>query len=157
MSSAGESEAAKLHYEDFAPGETRELGSYHVTAEEIVAFAREFDPQPFHIDDAAAKQSILGGLCASGWHVCGIIMRLTVDGFLHRTAGMGSSGVDEVKWLKPVYAGETVSGRLTVLTARRSAKRPEMGILTMRAELFGEDGALKCEQSAVYFVKVRAP
>jgi acyl dehydratase len=157
MSSAEKSEAVKLHYEDFAQGETRELGSYHVTADEIVAFAREFDPQPFHLDNAAAKQSILGGLCASGWHVCAIIMRMTVDGFLGRTAGMGSSGVDEVKWLKPVFAGETVSGRITVLTARRSAKRPEMGILAMRAELLGEDGTLKCEQQAIYFVKVRAP
>jgi acyl dehydratase len=146
-----------LHYEDIASGETHALGSYHVSAEEIVGFAREFDPQPFHLDDAVAKASILGGLCASGWHVCSIIMRLTVDGFLGRAAGMGSSGVDEVKWLKPVFAGETVSARLTLTGKRVSSKRPEMGILSGRTELFGGDGELKCEMRAVYFVKVRRP
>jgi acyl dehydratase len=146
-----------LHYEDIAPGATHELGSYHVSAEEIAGFAREFDPQPFHLDEAAARASILGGLCASGWHVCSIIMRLSVDGFLGRAAGMGSSGVDEVKWLKPVFAGETVTARLTFTGKRVSSKRPEMGILSGQTELFGRDGELKCEMRAIYFVKVRAP
>jgi acyl dehydratase len=146
-----------LHYEDFAPGEVRELGSYVLSAEEIVAFAREFDPQPFHLDAEAAEASILGGLCASGWQVCAIMMRLTVDGFLAGAAGMGSSGVDEVKWLKPVFAGETVKARLTFNGKRISAKRSEMGILSGRTELLGGDGTLKCEMTAVYFVKVRAP
>lgn len=157
MKARGESEAGQLHYEDFTPGETRELGSYHVTAEEIVSFAREFDPQPFHLDEAAAKASILGGLCASGWHVCSIVMRLMVDGFFGRSASMGSSGVDEVKWLKPVHAGETVRGRFTVTAKRVSAKRPEMGILSMRVDLFGADDSLKCQMTGILFVKARAP
>jgi acyl dehydratase len=146
-----------LHYEDFAPGEVRELGSYALSAEEIIAFAREFDPQPFHLDAEAAEASILGGLCASGWQVCAIIMRLTVEGFLARTAGMGSSGVDEVKWLKPVFADETVTARLTFTGKRISSRRPEMGVLSGCTELFGDDGTLKCEMTAIYFVKVRAP
>lgn len=146
-----------MYYEDFAPGAITELGNCEVTAEEIVAYAREFDPQPFHLDEAAARASILGGLCASGWHVCGIMMRLAIDGLLGRTAGMGSNNVSEVKWLKPVYAGERVSARFTVIEKRISAKRPEMGILSMRIDLLGADGTLKSEMTGIYFLKVRAP
>jgi acyl dehydratase len=149
--------SSDLHYEDFAPGQTIELGGYHVSAEEIVGFASQFDPQPIHLDEAAGRASILGGLCASGWHVCSIIMRLMVDGFLGKSASMGSSGVEEVKWLKPVYAGETVRGRFTVTAKRISAKRPEMGILSMRVDLLGEDDALKCQMTGILFVKVGAP
>src|SRR6201988_4294790 len=93
-----------LHYEDFTVGESRDLGTYRVTAEEIKDFAREFDPQFFHLDEDRAKSSVLGGLSASGWHTCGILMRLMVDGYLGRTAGMGSPGLDEGKRVKSLYA-----------------------------------------------------
>jgi len=146
-----------LHYEDFHVGLTIDLGSYPVTAEEIVSFAKEFDPHPFHLDEEAGRRSILGGLCASGWHSCAMLMRMLVDGYLSRTAGMGSNGVDEVKWLKPVFAGETLKATVTVMAKRVSSRKPDMGILTMRAEIHDSRGERKMEMSAVNLVKVRHP
>jgi acyl dehydratase len=146
-----------LHYEDFSEGQEIALGPYAVTAEEIVAFAREFDPQPFHLDAAAARTSLLGGLAASGWHSCAMLMRMMADAYLSRAAGLGSSGLDEVKWLKPVYAGETLTGKMTVLSKRISAKRPEMGILQCRWELFNQQTEKKLEQTGVNFIRVRTP
>jgi acyl dehydratase len=147
--------APKFFFEDFPVGQVVDYGNYHVTAEEIVGFAREFDPQPFHVDEGAAKASMLGGLCASGWHICAIMMRMMVDGYFGRTASMGSTGIDEMKWLKPVFAGERLSCRRTTLAARVSAKRPEMGILTMRFELFDSQREKKAEMTGINLVKVR--
>lgn len=146
-----------LHYDDFSEGQEIVLGPYAVTAEEIVAYARDFDPQPFHLDATAAKTSILGGLAASGWHSCAMLMRMMVDAYLGRTAGLGSSGLDEVKWLKPIYAGETLTGKMTVLSKRVSARRPELGVLKCRWELFNERAEKKLEQTGVNFIRVRAP
>jgi len=146
-----------LHFEDFSVGESRDLGTYAVTAEEIKSFAREFDPQFFHLDDDRAKASVLGGLSASGWHTCGIVMRLMVDGYLGRTAGMGSPGLDEVRWLKPVYAGETLLGRMTVLAKRKSKSRPEMGLVTMKWEARSATGETKIDMTGVNLIKVRRP
>jgi len=146
-----------LHYEDFTEGRVFDLGTYQVTRDEVIAFASEFDPQPFHLDEAAAKSSVLGGLSASGWHNCAIMMRMICDGYLNDAAGMGSSGMDEVKWLKPVYAGETLTGTMTVVARRVSSKRPEMGILTCRWELFNLAGEKKVEQTGVNFMRVRNP
>jgi len=144
-----------LHFEDFHAGQVIDLGRYKVTAEEIKGFAAEFDPQPFHLDEAAAEASMLGGLCASGWHSCAILMRMMVDSYLGRSAGMGSNGLDEVKWQQPVYAGETLTGRATILAARVSSRRPDMGILQARWELFNESGAKKLDMTGVNFMKVR--
>lgn len=146
-----------LHYEDFTVGESRDLGTYQVTAEEIKSFAREFDPQFFHLDEERAKSSVLGGLSASGWHTCGIVMRMMVDGYLGRTAGMGSPGVNEVKWLKPVYAGEMLRGRMTVLAKRQSQSRPEMGLVTMRWEAQSIKGEIKIDMTGINLIKVRTP
>ena len=144
-----------LHFEDFPVGEVLEFGNYTVTAEEIVEFAREFDPQPFHIDEEAAKASLLGGLSASGWHVCAIIMRMMVDGYYGRTASMGSTGIDEMKWLKPVRPGDRLSCRRTTLEARVSAKRPEMGIVRLRYEIFDALPEKKAEMTGINLIKVR--
>ena len=146
-----------LHYEDFAKDQVIDLGTYRPTREEVIAFAREFDPQPFHLDEEAAKASIFGGLCASGWHTCAIVMRMIADGFLSRSAGMGSSGVDEVKWLKPVYADEPLTATLTITAKRVSAKRPEMGVFTYRVELANSGAERACEMTGVFFTKLRAP
>ena len=146
-----------LHYEDFSVGQVIDLGTYPVTKEEIIAFAREFDPQAFHLDEAAAKASILGGLCASGWHNCAMLMRMMWDSYLNRSAGMGSNGLSEAKWLKPVYAGETLAGNMTVLAKRVSVKRPEMGILECRWEVSNTEGERKVEVTGVNFMRVRAP
>jgi acyl dehydratase len=145
---------ARLHFEDFPVGEVFDYGDYVVTAEEIIEFAREFDPQPFHVSEEAAKASMLGGLCASGWHVCAILMRMMVDGYFGRTASMGSTGVDEMKWIMPVYAGDRLWCRRTTLEARVSSKRPEMGIVKIRFELFDSRSERKAEMTAINLIQV---
>ena len=132
----------RLHFEDFAPGSIAEFGSRSVTREEIIAFAAEFDPQPFHLDEEAARASMLGGLAASGWHTCAILMRMIYDGFLFESASMGAPGVDEVRWLAPVRPGDTLTMRRTVLEARVSNSKPDRGFVTLLFEVFNQAGRL---------------
>ena len=127
-------------YEDFEVGATLPLGSKLVTAEEIVEFAEEFDPQPMHLDEEAGKASILGGLSASGWHTCAIFMRMICDAYLLDSTSQGAPGVDHVKWRKPVLAGDTLTGRSTVMARRLSQSRPGLGFVTFRFELFNQNG-----------------
>jgi acyl dehydratase len=128
----------RLYFEDFAPGSIAEFGPRSVTREEIIAFAAEFDPQPFHLDEDAARASMLGGLAASGWHTCSILMRMIYDGFLFESASMGSPGVDEVRWLAPVRPGDTLTIRRTVLDARVSRSKPDRGFVTLQFEVFNQ-------------------
>ena len=109
-----------------------------MTAEEIIEFAGEFDPQPFHLDEEAGRASILGGLSASGWHTSCIFMRLLCDGFLLDSTSEGSPGVDQARWRKPVLAGNTLTGRSMVLAKRELRSRPNLGIVTFRHELFNQ-------------------
>ncbi len=146
-----------LHYEDFVVGARYELGSYTLTRDDVIAYATEFDPQPFHLDEAAAKASLLGGLAASGWQNCAILMRIIADGYLKHAAGLGSNGMSEVKWLRPVFAGETLSGHMTVLDKRVSRSRPEMGILTCKWVMTNAADEVKVEQTGVNFMRVRTP
>jgi acyl dehydratase len=132
---------AKLHFEDFEPGRTAEYGPRVVTREEIIAFAAQYDPQPMHLDEAAGQRSLLGGLGASGWHGCGIMMRMICDGFMLDSASMGAGAVEEVKWLHPIRPGDSLTLRYTVLDARASRSRPEMGIVRIRYEMFNAHGA----------------
>jgi acyl dehydratase len=131
---------AKLHFEDFVPGQTREFGPRMITREEILAFAAEFDPQPMHLDEEAARQTMLGGLGASGWHTCGILMRMMCDGFLLNSASMGANAIDEVKWLKPVRPGDSLMFRATVLETRTSKSRPDLGFVNMLLEMHNQAG-----------------
>lgn len=144
-----------LYYEDFQVGQVIAFGTYHLTREEVIAFAREFDPQPFHLDEAAAKASPLGGLSASGWHSSAILIRLATDAYINKSAAMASNSMEEAKWLKPVFAGETLRGQVTFLSRRRSASRPEMGILKCRWELFNDRGERKVELTGTQFMGVR--
>jgi len=148
--------AELLHFEDFDVGAVIDLGVYAVTAEEIISFAQEFDPQPFHTDVAAGQASILGGLAASGWHVSSMLMRMLADSWLNKTASMGSNGVSEMKWLKPVLAGETLAGMLRIVSKRISAKRPDMGIFHCVAEARNVGGERKAEMTFVVFMRVKA-
>lgn len=126
-------------FEDFPAGLVIELGSYTVSEAEIIAFARQFDPQPFHIDPEQAKSSIFGGLIASGWHSGAIFQRLMVGHFLEQgAASQGSPGVDEVRWLEPVRPGDTLRGRFTVVGAKPSNSRPTLGIVRSRGELINQ-------------------
>ena len=100
---------ARICFEDFTPGETATYGAWPVTREEIVDYARQFDPQPFHLDEEAGRASLLGGLSASGWHSAALLMRMTCEGWLNRSTGLGSPGIDELRWMKPVLAGDTLT------------------------------------------------
>ena len=150
------SEMPKLYFEDFKPGSVTEFGPRLVTREEIVAFAAEFDPQPMHLDEEAARASMLGGLAASGWHTCCLLMRMAADGFVLNSASMGAPGVDEVKWLKPLRPGTRITLRLNVLESRVSNSRPEMGFVKVRMELIDDERALLMELSNSLMIERRA-
>lgn len=130
----------KWAYEDFAEGGKLDLGVKHVTAAELIDFASQFDAQPMHLDEEAGKASILGGLSASGWHICSMFMRMMCDAFLLDSTSQGAPGIDYVRWKKPVLAGDTLSGTSTILVKRTSRSRPNLGFVTMRAELFNQRG-----------------
>lgn len=130
----------KRYFEDFTVGQTLALPERHVTRAEMIAFAAEFDPQPFHLDERAAATDLTGGLFASGWHVCALLMRMLCDAYLVDAACMGSPGIETLKWRRPVRPGDRLSGASTVLELRRSATRPEMGIVRFRHEVVNQTG-----------------
>ena len=138
------------YFEDFSVGQVAEYGPRRVSREEIIAFAAQFDPQPMHLDEEAARHTMLGGLGASGWHTCGIMMRLIADGFLLETASMGSPGIEELRWLQPVRPGDTLTVRATVQAARASQSKPDRGFVNFLYEVFNERGdrmmSLTCPQ-----------
>lgn len=138
-----------LHLDDFAVGQIFDLGQHAFAEEEILAFATQFDPQPFHIDQEAAAASNFGGLIASGWHTGSVFMRLLVDGLLVRCASMGSPGVDELRWLAPVRPGDVLTAMLHIEDVRPSKSRPDRGFITTRAVLTNQD--------AVEVFTLRAP
>lgn len=123
------SEQGRWYFEDFFAGQELQMGSRRVTEEEIIAFATAFDPQPFHIDHEAAAQSVFGGVIASGWHTCSMMMRMVVDGLLNHAAGMGSPGLEQVRWLKPVRGGDTLSVAYLTREVRASSSRPDRGVV----------------------------
>ncbi|MGL6111013.1 MAG: MaoC family dehydratase [Rubrivivax sp.] len=126
------------YWEDFAVGTTREFGAMPVTREATLAFARDFDPQPFHLDDEAAAASLFGRLSASGWHSCAMAMRLMCDDYLLESSSLGSPGIDNLRWLKPVYPGDTLRMRLTVLESRSMNSRPGVGLVRTRWQMFNQ-------------------
>ena len=146
----------KLYFEDFKPGNVTEYGPRLVTREEIVAFAAEFDPQPMHLDEEAARGSMLGGLAASGWHTCCLLMRMAADGFILNSASMGAPGVDEVKWLKPLRPGTRITLRVSVLESRVSNSRPEMGFVKVRMEILDDERAPLMELANSFMIGRRA-
>jgi acyl dehydratase len=148
----------KWAYEDFAGGASIEIGPKKVTAEEIIAFASEFDAQPMHLDEAAGKASLLGGLAASGWHSCAMFMRMICDAFLLDSTSQGSPGIEEVRWRAPVLAGDTLSGRCMAVSSRLSKSRPGLGLVSMRTELFNQHGrmVLEVKNSAMFLTREAA-
>ncbi|MDH3738282.1 MAG: MaoC family dehydratase [Alphaproteobacteria bacterium] len=144
-----------IYFEDFAAGQEFDLGSRVLDRAAIVAFAAEFDPQPFHIDDDAAAQSIYGGLIASGWHTGSIYMRLLCDGLLLRVHSMGSPGVDEMRWLGPVRPGDTLSAKLLIDSARASKSKPDRGIVQTVGEMRNQNGDLVLTLKSALLVKRR--
>ena len=130
----------RLYWEDFQVGSVREFGSHTLTADEIVRFAREFDPQPFHLDEAAGRQSLFGGLAASGWHTCALVMRMMCDAYLLDAASLGSPGLESLKWRKPVLAGDHLHVRMSILESRPMGSRPDVGLVRARWEAINQRG-----------------
>ncbi len=145
----------KMYFEDYVVGSEIPLGSYHVTEEEILTFARQYDPQPFHIDKAAAESSIYGGLISSGWMTCSIIMRLLVQSMGDRSTSMGSPGVDEVRWIKPVYAGDTLTAVLKILEKRPSSSKPDRGVVLTQWVGSNQKGEVVCTVKGMGMYKRR--
>jgi acyl dehydratase len=130
----------ELAYEDFTPGRVFDLGTTVVDRDEMLAFARRFDPQPFHVNEEAGAASIFGGLAASGWFTAALWMRAYADGVLARATSVGSPGGDEIRWPAPVFAGDKLRASVEVLEARRSRSRPGLGLVRLRALLHRGDG-----------------
>ena len=143
------------YWEDIKQGEVVGLGSHTMDKERMVAFAREFDPQPFHTDEKAAEASMWGGLIASGWLTGSTLMRLFCDGFLKDTASLGSPGIDELRWLKPVRPGDTLTARLTVTETTASRSKPDRGIVRSVMELFNQHGEVVMTTTGVNFFRRR--
>lgn len=150
------SEDELLHFEDLEPGMVFPLGPKNVAAGEIVAFAMEYDAQPMHLDEEAGRNSILGGLAASGWHTCSMMMRMMTDSYLLRMAAEGAPGIDYVKWKKPVLAGDVLSGETRVLDSRTSNSRPGIGIVSFRHELRNQRGETVLESENPIMLRRRA-
>lgn len=143
------------YFEDFKPGEVAELGSHTITRDEIIAFARQFDPQTFHLDEEAARQTIFGGLIASGWHTGSLVMRLFCDGVIKDTASLGSPGVDEMRWIQPVRPGDTLSLRMTVTECVPSRSKPDRGIVRSLLELRNQHGEVVVSIKGMNLVRRR--
>jgi acyl dehydratase len=146
-----------LHHEDLEVGRPYLSAAKTVTAEEIIAFGRAYDPQPMHVDAEAAKATIVGGLCASGYHICVIMMRLVCDAVLNRVASLGSPGVDEVKWLKPLKPGDSVRCSYRIQEKRVLKSRPDVGASKVLVELLAADGAVIANWVTNQFTRLRAP
>jgi acyl dehydratase len=143
-----------LSFHDLHEGDVFVLGPYEVTRDALLAFAREFDPQPFHLDEAIARVSVLGGLATSGWHTASIMMRMIADALFLQLDTMGSAGLDEMKWLKPVYAGDVLSGTLTLTALRRSQSKPHLGIVQFTAEVADQNQEAKAFLRSMVFVRI---
>src|SRR3954464_13150188 len=144
-----------LTFEDFPPGHFGTFGPRHVTREEIIAFAAEFDPQPMHLDEEAASRSMLQGLSGSGWHLCSIVMRMMFDGYIGRTASLGSPGVNELRWLAPLRPGDDLMLDVDVAEARVSRSRPATGIVTFKSTVRNAAGQVLCEMESPIIVSRR--
>ena len=129
----------KYYWEDLTAGSVRDMGTVTVSADEIKDFAGQFDPQPFHLDEDAGSRSMFGGLCASGWHTCSLAMKLTVESLLTESSSKGSPGVEDLRWLKPVYPGDTLRLTHTIVESRPLRTRPDTGLVRARWEMFNQN------------------
>ena len=143
------------YFEDYVEGDVHEFGHIEVLESEMLSFAERFDPQPFHTDAKAAGKSIYGGLIASGWHSASLMMRLFVDHYLTHNASLGSPGVDELRWLKPVRPGNSISLKVTVSKTNRSRSKPDRGIVHSYVEALNQDGEVVMTMKALNFISLR--
>ena len=144
-------------FEDFPEGAVFEFGEYRMTEAAIVAYAKEFDPQPFHTNPEAAKQSFYGGLIASGWHTAGAMMRLLVDHLITPESSLGSPGIDELRWLKPVRPDDVLRVRFTVVSAQRSRSKPDRGVIRQFCEVTNQEGEVVMTCRGMGMFRTRPP
>ena len=144
------------HFEDYVPGAVYEFGSVAVDEAEIIEFGRRYDPQPFHTDPEAARQTVFGGVIASGWQTAGFMMRLYVKHYLSPTASLGSPGIDELRWPRPVRPGDVLSVRATVLKADRSRSKPDRGMVHTQVEVLNQHGDVVFSMKAMNLLRARS-
>lgn len=149
--------ASRRHFEDLSVGEVVRLGTTQVTKDMIFAFAREFDPLPFHLDEKAAKASLLGGLASSGWQTAALSLRMLVDAFLNTIASAGGLGFSELKWRRPVMAGDTIGGSATIVELRRSKNHPQWGVITLDFDIRNQRDEQVMTMRIANLVDTRAP
>ncbi|MGE6741634.1 MaoC family dehydratase [Allorhizobium pseudoryzae] len=148
-------QADRLYFEDFRPERQFPLGPKTVSAEEIIEFAQEFDPQPMHLSEEGGRASILGGLAASGWHTSSMLMRMIIDSYILNSSCQGAPGIDLMEWKKPVLAGDTLKGTATVLEARALKSRPGIGLVRIRTELRNQRDQSVCVADQVIMFGMR--
>jgi acyl dehydratase len=149
--------SSRRHYEDLQVGEIIELGATTVTKEMIISFAREFDPFPFHLDEEAARKSLLGGLASSGWQTAALTLRMLGEAFLNTIASMGGLGFSDLKWRKPVMVGDSISGTATISALRRSRSHPERGIVTIDLAIANQRGEPVMSMRLANLIELRDP
>ena len=146
-----------MYFEDLEPGTTVSFGRYQVTLQEVVEFASKYDPQPFHLSDEAAATTHFGRISASGWHTCAMVMRMMVDNITERRqAGLGSPGLDELRWLKPVYPGDTLRVETTLIDKTPSRSRPEMGSFRSEVQVFNQDETVVATMKSIGLIRRRS-
>jgi acyl dehydratase len=144
-----------LYFEDLNIGQKILIGPISVTEVEIIEFAKKFDPQPFHIDAKKAKDSLFGGLCASGWHTCSLYMRMLYDGLLINLASLGSPGMNEIRWIKPLFPNETIKGELDIIRKTPSKSKPYIGSIVIDSKVFNSKKELIMTMQSISIVKKR--
>ncbi len=145
-----------MYFEDIETGSKQSFGRYEVTREEVIEFASKYDPQPFHLDDEAAASTHFGRLSASGWHTCAMTMRMLVENMAQvEQAGLGSPGIDDLRWIRPVYPGDTLRVESEVISKRRSRSRPDMGLFKSKVQVFNQDDELVMEMTSNGLIRVR--
>lgn len=147
-----------LYFEDLEVGKKQSFGRYEVTREEVIEFASKYDPQPFHLDDEAAAKTHFGRLSASGWHTCAMVMAMLVENMKDvKSAGLGSPGLEELKWLRPVYPGDVLRCETELFEKRRSKSRPEMGLTKSRIQAFNQNDEMVMQSVNIGLMQVRDP
>ena len=146
---------ADRYFEDYVPGAVHEFGSVTIEEAEIIEFGRHFDPQPFHVDPDAAQKSAFGGLVASGWHTASLTMRILVDNYVSRVASLGSPGVDEIRWRRPVRPGDTLWVRVTILESKLSRSKPGQGTIRSYVETLNQNGEVVMTWKALGLIRCR--
>ena len=144
-----------IYFEDLNEGDNYSLGPVFVSKKEILEFANKYDPQPFHIDEEKAKESLFGGLCASGWHTCSLYMRMLCDSFIKNLASLGSPGMNEIRWIKPLFPDQKITGKVTIISLTPSKSKPNIGSLVTNSEVYNSKKEIIMTLQSISIVKKR--